>query len=243
MVKLDTYINEVKVIVFEASGASTPVMSDESYASFVRRALRRYSIDRPKEKVSSVTGAGTRYITVNATNFPGFIDGWSVVKRIEAFKPTVADDEYPNYIEPDEWDFYRDDSTYYVHFVNQCPSTSDASLFTYTIPHTIDGLDSETTDTIPAVDIEAVHHWAANEAFRTLAGKFAGTQDPNLRADVVNYKTKSADFLRLSEEHRKAYQAWIANPETAAFATRDLDFGLGYGDGQPYETHRSYSRA
>jgi hypothetical protein len=76
-----------------------------------------------------------------------------------------------------------------------------------------------------------------------LASKFAGTSDPTLRADVVNYKTKSAEYIGLAKMYRDVYMEWISDPIKAASLVRDIDFGYGFADNQPFMTHRSFSRS
>jgi len=241
MSKLEVYIKQVRELVVEANSTLYDSGVD-IYEDFVRRALRKYSIDKPFIKVSGVTGTSSEYITIDSTNFPGFVDHWSSIEKIEAKAPTVSKNDDPNFIERDEWEFYRNASTYYVHFIGYCPSSSDTVTFTYTVPHTIDNLDDETTDTIPAVDQEAIVLWAANEACRMLASKYAGTSDPTIRADVVNYRTRSSEYRTMAKEFREAYMDWISNPVKAGGIVRDIDFGFGFGDNQPFLTHRSFSR-
>jgi len=238
---LEAYIVQVRELVKEAN-SSLYDSGEDVYENFVRRALRKYSIDKPLIKVSAVTGASSEYVIINSTNFPGFVDGWSNIEKIEAKAPTISKNDDPNYIERDEWEFYRNSTTYYVHFIGYCPSSSDTISFTYTIPHTINNLDAETVDSVPSIDFEAIVYWAANEACRSIAAKLSGTSDPTIRADVVNYRTKSSEFRAMAKEYREAYMDWISNPIHADGIVRDIDFGFGFGDTQPFLTHRSFSR-
>ncbi|MAF24326.1 hypothetical protein CL634_01885 [bacterium] len=242
MTKLAEYVAIVQSMVREANGALHFNMGEPIYQSFIRRALRRYSIDRPDEKVAAITGTASQYITVNSSNLPNFIEDFSKVISIEAIAPTIASNEDPNYIERDEWDFYRDDSAYRIFLKNCTPSTNDTIRVHYTVLHTINELDSATTDTVPEPDREAIIYWAINEAFLSLAGKYAGTSDPTIRQDIVNYRTKSSDMIRLASEYRKMYMEWISEPIKPASVIRDIDFGFGFGDSQSFQTHRSFSR-
>ena len=242
MTKLAEYVEIVRSTVREANGATQFDMGDSVYESFVRRGMRRYSIDKPDEKVAAITGASTQYITVNSSNLPNFVEGFSKVINIEAIAPTIADDDAPHYLERDEWDFYRDDTAYRIFLKNHSPDSSETIRVSYTVLHTIDGLDSATTDTIPDQDKEAIVYWAINEAFLALAGKYAGTSDPTIRADVVNYKTKSSDMRSNAKEFRELYKEWISEPIKSASIIRDIDFGFGFGNNQPFQTHRSFSR-
>lgn len=236
------YISEVHELVREASGSISNSMGNDAYQSFVRRALRRYSIDRPEIKTSQFVGDGGKYYPINATNFPGFLDGFSVIERVEAISPTLANEEKPNYIERDEFDRYNDGTTLFLFFKNHQPSSTDNIRVRYSILHTIEGLDTETVDTVPSVDSEAIVLWASSEAFGALAGKFAGTRDPSLRADVVNYRTKTRDYMDVSKAYRERYHEWIKKSQEPVTLIRDLDFGFGWANNQPFLTHRSGSR-
>ena len=242
MADLSAYILAVREIVREANLSLGLDMGEASYTGFIRRALRRYSIDKPKTTTKQITGTGSPYIKIDATNFPNFIDGVSIIDKVEAISPVLVNKEAPDYIERDSWDYYRDGTDLYFYFKHHEPSTSDKIRFTYSILHTINGLDAATVDTIPTPDFESVIYWGAAEAFTALAGRYAGSSDPTLRADVVNYSNKSTDMRRLAEYYRDLYREWISVPLKAASLVRDIDFGFESGDHQPYLTHRSFSR-
>jgi hypothetical protein len=242
MAKLAEYINDVRLIVQEAGSSVQYDIGEEAYTRYIRRALRRYSIDKPRELAKDVTGTDSSYITINATNFPGFVEHFSRVELVEARAPVVADNEQPNYIELQEWEYYKNSTTLFLHLKNHKPTASDTIRILYTTIHTIDGLESETSDTIPTQDFDAIVYFAVSEALSALANKFAGTKDPTIRADVVNYRTKSREYREQSEYYRNLYKNWIAMPNKAASTVSDIDFGYSFGDGQPYQTHRSFSR-
>ena len=239
MATLEQYVEAVRDRVRETGFLISHDMGDSAYQRFIRTALRRYSIDRPKIKVNQIVGAASKYITVNSTNLPSFIDGFSIILNIEIESPVIASDESPNYIERDSWDFYRDSTLLYIFLHDHETSVSENVRLTYTIFHTINGLDSETVDTIPAQDFEAIIYWAVAEALLALSNKFADTIDPTIRADNVNYRSKSVEYRNQAKEFRLMYKEWIAMPYTPESITRDLDFG--YTNYTPWQTHQ-YSR-
>ena len=240
MALLEKYVSSVREIVKESNSIIYD-SGENVYEDFVRRALRRYSLDKPFTKVNSFAGASSEYFIVDSSNLPGFIDNWSTILLLEAKAPTIASNDDPQFLDRDQWDFYRNSTALYVRFKDTVPSSSDTISVTYTIPHTINNLDSETTDTVPEVDQEAIVLWACNEACRMLASKFTGTSDPTIRADVVNYKTKASEFRAMSKEFREAYTEWISNPLKGESIVRDIDFGFGFSDNQPFLSHRSFS--
>jgi len=242
MAKLSEYILETRQGVLEVAGETQYDMGEDPYGNFVRRALRRYSIDKPLIKVSAITGSDTRYITVNSTNLPDYVDGSSKITQIEAKAPVIASNELPNFLDRDEWDLYRDETALRIHLKTTKPSSSDTIRVTYTIPHTINELDSETVDSVPDLDKDAIVLYAVSQALMALAAKFSGTSDPTLRADVVNYRTKSQEYRMQSEAFKKMYNEWISDPLKAASIVRDINFGFSFADNQPFLTHRSASR-
>lgn len=242
MTKLAEYVHLVRESTLEAAGDTQHDMGEDSYSVFVRRALRRYMIDKPFTKVSAITGTGSVYITVNSSNLPDFVDGFSYIEQIEVNAPTVANNERPNYLEREEWDFYRDETGLRIWLKTSKPSSSHTIRVTYTVPHTIDGLDGETVDTVPEQDKEAIVLFAISQSLMALSAKAGGTSSPSMRSDVVNYRTKSFEFKSVSEQYGKLYTEWITNPLVAASMIRDLDFGFSFADSQPFLTHRSFNR-
>ena len=242
MSKIAEYVQLTRQIVLEANGATQHDSGEDAYQNFVRRGLRRYSIDKPNIKVSAFAGIDSTYITVNSSNLPSYVDGFSKIEGIEASAPTISDNERPSFIDRDKWDLYRDDTELRIHFKSHKPRTTDTIRVSYTIPHTIDELDGETTDSVMSQDREAIILYAASQAILALASRASGTSDPTLRADVVNYRTKSQELIKLSEQYKQMYTDWISDPQKAASIIRDLDFGFSFGDSQPFLTHRSFSR-
>jgi hypothetical protein len=243
MVKLSEYINACQDRVRESAGSLNHNMGNAIYERFVRTALRKYSQDKPQDKTNRFAGTGTRYIEINSTNLPNYIDGFSIIKNIEVDSPVIADDDHPVFIERDNWDYYRDNTKLYIYLKDDEPSASYTLAIHYTIPHTIQELDGATVDSIPSIDFEAIIYWASAEGLQTLANRYADTIDPTIRSDVNNYRSKSSEFSKRSQEYRDLYKNWIEKPYGAASVTRDIDFGLSFGDSQPYLTHRSFSRS
>ena len=239
MTKLDEYLQITRNLVVEAGGVTQYDQGDNPYTTFIRHSLRRYSIDKPLQKVSAIIGTDSKYLTLNEANTPGYVDGFSSIELIEAAAPVVANNDRPNYIDRDQWELYRDDTALRIYFINHQPRVSDTIRVTYTVLHTINELDDETVDSVPTQDREAIILYAAYQALLSLAAKFAGTSDPTLRADVVNYRTKSLEYRTLAQEHKKMYEDFMSDPIKAASIVRDIDFRFGFSDVVPWLTHRN----
>lgn len=240
MVHLNVYLNSVRSKVREAGSSSQFDMGNDDYTEFVNSGLRRYSRDRPDIKVSEITGTASSYIAVNGTNFPGFVEGFSKINYIESDGATIADNDHPHYLERNSWDYYRDTTNLYVYLKNIAPPATSTIRVQYTLEHTIEGLDSETIDTIPSYDFEAVVYWSAAEALLALAGKMADSIAPILRADVVNYGNKSTQYIKVSDKYRQLYMDWIHEDHVASSVTRDIPQGYSNSSNMPWQTHRSF---
>ncbi len=217
-------------------------MGDDDYSEFILSALRRYSKDKPRLVISDITGTASKFIEVNASNFPNFVDGFSRIEYLEAGAATIADNEKPNYIERDSWDYYRDTTKLYVYFKDDQPATSDTIRAQYTAEHTINGLSQETVDTVPGNDFEAIIYWAAHEACLALAAKMSDTINPGIRGEQFNSRSKSKEYREVAQKYQDLYMNWVTEPNEAASVTRDLDFGYSFVDGMPWQTHRSFRR-
>ena len=73
MALLEEYIENVRGMVREANN---PIYDSgvDQYEDYIRRALRRYSIDRPLVKSASITGTSSEYFIVNTSNLPDNIE-------------------------------------------------------------------------------------------------------------------------------------------------------------------------
>jgi len=241
MTNIGEYITAVQSKVREAGALPNFGLGDDNYKRFITTGLRRYSRDKPDVKVSDITGTSSHYIIVNASNFPNYVDGFSKINYIEICGVVIANNETPHYVDRDNWDYYRDSTILYVWLKHSKPGVTDTIRVQYTIEHTIDGLDGETVDSIPPYDYEAVIYWSASEALMALAGKYADSTSPTLRSDVVNYDNKSKNYMNLAKACRQSYIDWISEPNFPVSVTRNLDSGYGFGDAQPWQTHRSFS--
>lgn len=236
MATKEQYITSIRVKVREANKSINNDMGEADYEEHLSAALRRYSKDRPKKIVTEITGASTRYYLINATNFPDFIEGFSVLTKVEAISADVSNEESPRYISGDAYEFYRDSAGYKLHFKHDEPTSSDTIRIEYTVKHTINGLSGETVDTIPNIHYDAVIYAAAYEACRALAGKYSGSSDPTIRSDVVNYRTKSREYLSLAKDYLESYYEWISDKDKPASSTLSLGY-YGFNESSPYLTH------
>lgn len=104
----------------------------------VQAAVERYSGDAPDTQTDDVSGDGGRYYAV-AASLSGWVEGFSRITEIEYPAATVASDETPVYLEPEDW---RDDywlavdstQTRYLYLPSHAPAATEKMRITYTVP-------------------------------------------------------------------------------------------------------------
>lgn len=173
----------------------------DSRAAFVEAAIERYSHDRPREAIKDITGDGGNYYAIS--NLTGWSEGFSQVLRIQYPAPTVASDEAPVYLDPDDWDDdYWDATTHYLYFPNHAPAAADKIRVRYTVPYT-PTLNAYST---PDADFHAICNLAASYCAQAIANKYSRTNDSTIAADSVNHMERSERWASRARELMKLYE-------------------------------------
>lgn len=178
-------------------------LADETdYLPAVEAALQQYSDDRPMIRPVDLIASGEVDLDLP--------DDWETeFSRIRAVEYPVG--QVPAaLLAPMEWELYLAPAGELLRLMTSpLPSAGDPVRVSYTLPRT--------EATVLRGDVDAVANLAAAICSETLASLFAQTSDPTISADVVNYRTKSAEFASRAKRFRQLY----------------LDhFGVG-GDGGP----------
>jgi len=222
-------------------------LTSTDWVAFVAEAMRDYSFYCPYLKRKAVTGTGTHYYKITSTDFPSWVEGFSTITEIIYPAPTISDDEEtPRLYESDEYELYSDGTDWYLHFFNESPGSTEAFLVTYTIVHTIGGLESASTNatTIPDIHFEAVVWRAAAAACFSLASRYAQSQDATYTADIVNYGNVADQLRRLGTQYETMYRKRLgitdAGVSPIAYGTFDRD--SKFGGGRSYLTHKEEGR-
>lgn len=102
----------------------------------IKAAVERYSNDKPDEITTDLTGDGGNYYVINTTNLPSWSEGFSQVIAIEYPAPTVASDEAPVRLDPEDWDDdYWAGGVRYLYLPNHAPAATEAMRIRYTSPY------------------------------------------------------------------------------------------------------------
>jgi len=127
---LSTFLAQVDGMI----DADNDILDDLERYRQVKAAVAQYSRDKPDEDVDDVTGDGGRYYAL-ATELTNWYEGFSRVLGIEYPAATVASDEAPVYLSPDDWDDdYWASSTRYLYLPNHEPASTETMRIRYTAP-------------------------------------------------------------------------------------------------------------
>jgi hypothetical protein len=167
----------------------------------VRAILERYSQDSPLSLVSDIPGNGTNYLPLPVAPGEG-----SVLPVFEPNFSEIQQMEYPILQQPPQLILESDFRVYItpgqapkILIDFDTPGTDEVVRTTWTARHLRDG------STVPDKDFYAVTDFAASLAAEKLATFYVGTGDSTLQADVVQYRSKSAEMLACAKALRKRY--------------------------------------
>ena len=215
-------------------------MVEPARDKLIKAAVAQYSRDRPDEYVEDVTGDAGKYYDL-ASELSYWDEGFSRILAIEYPAATIASDETPQYLDPEDWDDdYWYDGDRYLWLPNHAPAATEAMRIRYTRPYAWSG-DPLATD-VPGSDFYAVCQLAAAFICRSLAAKYSRTSDSTIAADSVNHPTRATEFARQARDFERSYREHIGlmsdERETeAAGEFVDLDTVPGWPLGRRYLFH------
>lgn len=113
-------------------------LSSAAQLEMVKSAMEQYSRDKADTRAEDVTGAGTRYYAL-ATILDQWSERFSQVTQVEYPAASIASDETPVYLEPEDWDdnYWAEASgvqTRYLRFPSHQPASTETMRITYTVP-------------------------------------------------------------------------------------------------------------
>jgi hypothetical protein len=178
------------------------LVADDNELSQLRRdrlikaAVERYSHDRPDELTTDISGDGGKYYDI-ATLLTSWIEGFSRIVAIEYPAPTVASDEAPTYLDPEDWDDdYWDGTTRYLYLPNHAPSAAEAMRVRFVAPY-------DWTAATPTTALAQVAHGFSVDDFVYLDddNKWQSATDARITthqvsavADVDNFTVKALEI-------------------------------------------------
>lgn len=113
--------------------ADSTLLSVQARLRNVRAAIERFSQDKSNHQVDDVDGNGGRYYSI-ATALTKWDEEFSRVLSIQYPAPTLASNETPVYLEPEDWqDDYWYNNARYLYLPNHAPAATDAMRIDYTV--------------------------------------------------------------------------------------------------------------
>lgn len=187
------------------ASVDTNKLSSAAQQALVKAAVEQYSRDRPDSETDDVTGDAGRYYAV-ATALTAWIEGFSHITAIEYPAATIASDEAPTYLEPEDWreDYWASDVRY-LYLPRHAPAATETMRITYTVPYGWSGTPEVTTT--PTGDFYAICHLAAALCCEALSAAYSPSSEAStLNADAVNHRSKAQEYAYRAKEFRALYE-------------------------------------
>ncbi|MFQ5646259.1 MAG: hypothetical protein ACE5GM_04960 [bacterium] len=194
------------------------ILSEADIDNFILEALSYYSKDRPRVKVTDISGDGGYEYDLPS----GWDQGFSTVKRIEY----PAGERIPVYLESTDWMIYTDTGGKKLRLLHHTPSGTEVIRVTYTCLY-----DDTEIDLIPAGDQDAFCSLAASLCCGSLARYYSQTSAAGLEVEVVDYPGKAAEYAGRAKELLDIYNRHLGKGrerKSAASVTDDWDTSFSW---------------
>jgi hypothetical protein len=202
MATITTLLAQVEILL--GPDDSNTELDDSKLAAMIKAAVERYSHDAPDDTTTDVDGDGSKYYDIS-DSLTSWSEGFSHVLSVEYPAPTVADDEPPVYLDPEDWqDNYWYYGDRYLFFPNHAPATGETIRVAYSVPYIWSG-SPEAVD-IPAGDLYALCYLAAGLSCQAISAKYSRTSDATIAADSVSHTTRAGEFAQRAKEFIALYE-------------------------------------
>lgn len=152
----------------------------------IKSAVERYSIDAPDTIYEDEAGDGGRYYKLTGTSavLAGWVEGFSRITGVEYPAATVASDEIPQYLAPEEYqDSYWFSSDRYLFFPNILPTASELMRIGYTVPY------SWAASSVVSTATQTAHGFVVGDYLYEENDKFYKAIDARPATHIVTAKT------------------------------------------------------
>lgn len=108
-------------------------LSEAARYQQIKQAVIDYSRIKPETLTVDLVGDGGKYYAINSTNFPGYLESFSRISRIEYPAGAIADDGRPVYLNPEDWteDYYDASEVRYLFLSNHAPGATETMRVTF----------------------------------------------------------------------------------------------------------------
>ena len=216
------------------------VLDTDDIGEQIKIALSRYSYDKPHVDVVEFAGDGGKYYAIS-TSLTNWRDGFSNIQAVEYPAATIASDEAPRMLEPEDFAIFETATAKYLYFPSHTPTSSYTVRVWYTDPYLFAG-SPEACD-IRDEDYYAICWLAAASCCDLLAANFATHVDVADGQLSVKRDKLVDKYLKLSAKYLKSYLAAVNLPKDDSVAAAGA---IGEWDlrpfGQEYIYHRDSTR-
>lgn len=217
-------LSAVQAIVKDDSGKLASV----DYQSAITSALNTYAKHKPLTAVLDISGNGG-----HDYDLPGdWVDGISAIVSIEYPVGSVP----AQLLDGDEYLLYQAPAGLQIRLLNTAPPAAATFRLAYTIPRT--------ENVVLTADLDAVAYLAAANALDMLANAWLQSTDSTISADVVNYRSKSAEAASRAKAVRKLYFSHlnITEDQPVQPVAHIESFEQNYPGGADRLTHSRWAR-
>lgn len=155
----------------------------------IKAAVERYSHDKPDVYYEDEAGAASKYykLTGSSCVLAQWVDGFSQVRSIEYPAATIASNQAPNYLEPEDWnDSYAYAGDRYLYLPNHQPAATETMRIGFTVPY--GWTASSTTRSVT----QTAHGFAVGDTLYEVAERFYKAVDARIATHIVTAKTTDA---------------------------------------------------
>lgn len=161
----------------------------DDFLPALEAALLLYSAHRPKELVVDAPGDGSHDVALPET----WVAEFSRLLRVE-----YPAGEVPEVIlSAQRYRLYQAPTGRVLRLLDETPAADESVRLAFTAPRTEEDIITGDTDAVACL--------GAAICCETLANLFASANDPTIAADVVNYRTKSAEWAARAKRLRQLY--------------------------------------
>ncbi|WP_153117373.1 hypothetical protein [Rhodocyclus tenuis] len=208
-------------LVPDTSGRITPAKVDRALAS----AVVRYGKDRPRVLVEDVVCAGGNDVPLPT----GWVSGASRLLELE----TPIGQMPPVLISQEDWLVLPVPAGDGIRVRDSLAAGTGVRVRFYA-PHVL----SDAVDTIPALDREAVAHWAGALLADQLAAAYAANSEATIQADRVDQTSPSRTWRKQADVYRQRYFDLLGiDPKLTEPAGEVVNLDQADSRGRPRLTH------
>lgn len=170
----------------------------------IKAAVERYSHDTPDEITTDVTGDSGKYYAIG-TSLTSFVEGFSRIISIQYPAPTIASDEAPAYLEPEDWDDdYWAVGIRYLWLPNLAPPNTEKLRIRFTAP--FDWTASAVTEAVALV----AHGYAVGDYLYKEELTWIEATDARIATHIVTVVTDDDNYTRALLEADPPVQDFFA---------------------------------